>query len=383
VTLRGPLAALLLWSLAAGPVLAAPLRGPSVELPPSAAEPPLAAAALSAGAAASGPQAPSAAPQAAALDRALEPASSEGPPGSAAVSALEKTFDGSGFLAAFQPPEPFSRFTFSSYVEPNELHPEHARPIFEKAQPGAYVSVGTERSFVGAAAAGATHLVLVDRDPAVASYNRANAELLRLAADREQYLALRRTSLDGVLRVARLRGWSDERVRRLHDDLKVFHPAQRDHILHDTSGLAFAGVNYLRDDTLFSRLKSIADAGRIAVLNMRLDDEPLAAAMTEALADAGARLGVLDVSNAWYTQYMGERPFAELVATMSRIADSRSIVMVTDGWRGAWRYHGFLPYSESNGQVVAADLTKTLYGLDNDKTNGVLRRVKPRARDFQ
>ena len=76
----------------------------------------------------------------------------------------------------------------ASFLAPNEEYPADAVRILDQAVSGVYLSVGTERGFIGAAlASNITHLLLADRDPRVVFFNRINIALLTVAQSREEY----------------------------------------------------------------------------------------------------------------------------------------------------------------------------------------------------
>src|SRR5271167_3522632 len=80
------------------------------------------------------------------------------------------------------------------YVSPNEQHPAVALPIWQRSNHETYVSVGTERSFIGAAVTQAGALVVADYDPKVVQFAEINRALLAASQGREDYLALRWTA---------------------------------------------------------------------------------------------------------------------------------------------------------------------------------------------
>jgi len=302
------------------------------------------------------------------------PAAAAAPTVSAEASA--RAFDGVPFLPGFDAADPEGARPSLAFLKPNEEHPEHALPIFEQARPGVYLSVGTERGFISAAVAGATHLLLVDRNPAAAAYNRANAALLALARDREDYRRLRQATLSQVSDAAEARGWDAPRVRRFQADFRIFRGEQEGNKLVQAGGRFFQGVNYLLDDALFGRLKSLADAGKIGALTLDLNDGRRVAALADALASAGLPLGVVDVSNAWWQKFMGVEGLNALASALARVAHPRSIVLTTDGGPGSWRYHGFLPYSSSaDGPLATADLSSALTPLGAKPEKNTLLRV--------
>ena len=59
------------------------------------------------------------------------------------------------------------------YLPPNEQHPAVGLPIYRKSNHGVYVSVGSERSFIGAALSSANGLFVIDYDPDATHFMRA------------------------------------------------------------------------------------------------------------------------------------------------------------------------------------------------------------------
>src|SRR5438552_1673525 len=60
------------------------------------------------------------------------------------------------------------------YISPNEKYPQDMTGILAQSNGGAYISVGTERSFIGFAMSNATHLVAIDLDEQVNKFNQIN-----------------------------------------------------------------------------------------------------------------------------------------------------------------------------------------------------------------
>src|SRR3974377_2246413 len=80
------------------------------------------------------------------------------------------------------------------FVAPNEQHPAVALPIWQKSNHQTYVSVGTERSFMGDAVTRAAALVVVDYDEKIVQFAAINRALLAASEDREDYIFLRLTA---------------------------------------------------------------------------------------------------------------------------------------------------------------------------------------------
>jgi len=85
----------------------------------------------------------------------------------------------------------FTSLIGSSFLTPNELNPIDAYPIWRLGETGTYVSVGSERSFIGAASSDANGLVVIDRDPAVIRFAQINAALLKASLNLSDYRFLR------------------------------------------------------------------------------------------------------------------------------------------------------------------------------------------------
>jgi hypothetical protein len=86
------------------------------------------------------------------------------------------------------------------YLPPNEQHPAVALPIYRKSNHGVYVSVGTERSFIGAALSDAQALYVIDYDVLAVQFAKVNRALLAASTKRADYANLRLTASQDVWR---------------------------------------------------------------------------------------------------------------------------------------------------------------------------------------
>ena len=80
-----------------------------------------------------------------------------------------------------------------SFLEPNEYYPERMVSHMQLAEPGCFVSVGTERIFFACALDPnnlCQGMVVRDIDPKVKAYNDFNVLLLRISDSREEYVKL-------------------------------------------------------------------------------------------------------------------------------------------------------------------------------------------------
>jgi hypothetical protein len=230
-----------------------------------------------------------------------------------------------------------------SFVTPNERDPQLAQEIWDASPGGLYLSVGTERGFIGASLANnTTHLLLVDVDPKVMIYDRTNIALLKLSTDRKDYLHLRfeaspkewqariakNTSLNieerAVLSLAENHSFWQKAVSFKSLFMHASALPQKDH------GKDFRNANYLVYDDQFQRLKTMADDGRIRYLSLNLNDQAQVTSLVEKLKALKIKIGVLDVSNAWWGIYVGEDGINHLIRKFAEIAFSDSLVMITE-----------------------------------------------------
>jgi hypothetical protein len=223
------------------------------------------------------------------------------------------------------------------FVNPNEHVPADAIQIWHEAPQGAYISVGTERGFIAAAVAqNITHLVLVDANPQVSAYNQINVLLLRMARNREDYLQLRLHPTPNQWEAAaHAAGLSESERALLMRQLPNWKKTVSENWRFDKFQKAenflgrFKDVNYLFNDALFERISAMAKAGRISVGTMSFGVPEYVQQLVGQLKARGIRLSILDISNAWWPNFMGAKGTAELLQGVNSIASDESRVLAT------------------------------------------------------
>jgi hypothetical protein len=254
------------------------------------------------------------------------------------------------------------------YLPPNEQHPAVGLPIYRKSNHGVYVSVGSERSFMGAALSSANGLFVIDYDPQTIRFANINRALLAASTDRADYLNLRLSASPELWR-QRSEGLAAEDKETLSNpdswtfwDKKVrknqaawdnafghFHTAPK------SPSDPFFASNYLFDDRLYSHLSQLAKRSRIWGLQLDLRHENEVRSFCEELKSKGLTLGVIDTSDVPNASGTGARVAAQYVKLMSQYAPDSAIFLNTapTGGQGVhWSYFGF-----SNGKIRARDLT--------------------------
>jgi hypothetical protein len=257
------------------------------------------------------------------------------------------------------------------YVPPNEQHPAVALPIWQQSNHETYVSVGTERSFIGAAVTQAAALVVVDYDPKIVQFAEVNRALLAASQGREDYLALRWTAPVGVW-LERAAKVSEEDGKTLRDENswtfwkeKVREntgawSAAFEHFNKqpDKSDGPFAQTNYLFDDQLYERLHQLAKSGRIWARVLDLRDEKAVRKLCEDMHASGLKLGVLDTSNVPDASEAGPAAASKYVAWFSEWAEDNTLFVNTE--RANRQSDSYWSYFAFTGKVVKGRTAATI-----------------------
>ncbi len=239
----------------------------------------------------------------------------------------------------------------SAFIFPNEHHPEAAIPIWDQANDGIYVSVGTERGFIGAGYTRASHLVLADSDANVVLFNRLNAALLAAAPSRQEYLRLRTSApLTEVSRVLASSPYATSTEHALFtapQTLPLFFGLLRrteepynfvdyHRGTDDLVALSIGGsrVSYLFNDGNFEHLQSLARRHRIRSVQTNLAngaDVALLRSLIDQLQSTDhTALGVVDLSNAWWHYMINWQRTQSAVDTLGEISGDDTLFLFTE-----------------------------------------------------
>lgn len=244
------------------------------------------------------------------------------------------------------------------YVPPNEQHPAVALPIWRQSNHAAYISVGTERAFMGAAVTSASALVVTDYDPEVVRFAQINRALLAASRSREDYLTLRLSAPAPVWReraaavqgedrktLTALESWTfwDQAVRKNTSGWSgAFEHFNRPGAHSDD---AFAQTNYLFDDKLFEHLRQLAKDDLITARTLDLRDEKAVRGVCADVRAKGLKLGVVDTSNVPDASEAGTAAAGNYVKWFSECAEDSTIFLSTErANRPAvtyWSYYAF------------------------------------------
>lgn len=262
-----------------------------------------------------------------------------------------------------------------SFLAPNETSPAEGVSLLSAAPVGVHVAVGTERGFIGAALNGnATHLLLLDRDRDAVRFNQINTELLRVAKNRLDYLGLRFASD----RKAWVQAWAlasegsgsggVERLSRTtgpptKDDFSFWRRSLSQpgfdsfHVAASRPYHPFWRGNYLHDDALYNRVAALARAGRIRSIQVNFADTPRMKRILEALHEEHLKVGVLDISNAWWPKYLGREGFVRMLQGLAPAMGERSLLMMSEKVldpESRWIYFAAQPGGSRDGESLGA-----------------------------
>jgi hypothetical protein len=266
------------------------------------------------------------------------------------------------------------------YLPPNEQHPAVGLPIFHRSNHGVYVSVGSERSFIGAALSSANGLFVIDYDPLTIQFANINRALLAASTDRADYLNLRLGASQELWRqrsqhlaaedketLANPDSWSfwDNKVRK--NEAAWDNAFGHFHTQPKGASDRFFAANYLFDDRLYSQLSRLAKDSRIWSRGVDLRHENEVRSFCEDLKSKGLMLGVIDTSDV--PNGAGASVAAEYVKLISQYAPDSAIFLNTApaGGEGVhWSYFAF-----SNGKIRGRDLStiQRWYEIEMKKIN--------------
>ena len=228
------------------------------------------------------------------------------------------------------------------------------------------MSVGTERSFIGAALTRANALFVIDYDPQTIRFAKINRALLAASTDRADYLNLRlsaspelwqqrsqRLSAEDKETLSNPDSWTfwDKKVRKNqaawdnafgHFDTEPKNPSD-----------PFFASNYLFDDRLYSQLSQLAKGSRIWARQIDLRHENEVRSLCEELKSRALTLGVIDTSDVPNGPAGGTSVAAQYVSLISQYARDDAIFLNTapTGGQGVrWSYFAF-----SNGKIRGRD----------------------------
>ncbi len=286
-------------------------------------------------------------------------------------------------LAQTSQPAAADKPTPGIYIPPNEQHPDIALPILLKSNHGVYISVGSERSFIGAALTRAVALYVIDYDADTIRFANINRALLAASASREDYLYLRLSAPADIwlMRSRQLTG--DDKAILANPGSWAFWlhairnnlSAWNDAFLHFNTkptkpGDPFYAANYLFDDALYSHLSHLAKTSRIRarVLDLRNANE-VRALCTDIKSNA-LKFGVIDTSDLPNSPSGGRSVVADYIQIFSSFAQPNTLFLNTAPVGGSHRVNwSYFAFSNKNIRAHEPRVIQHWYEIEMKKIN--------------
>ncbi len=268
--------------------------------------------------------------------------------------------------------------TRMAWVAPNEHHPIIGYSIHKQSNHGVYVSVGTERSFMGAAVTGATALYVIDLDPDVAHFVQINKALLAASTCIEDYrnLRLAATAADWKLR-APGQNVADQKILEDANEWEYWNTYVRNNYEWESGfqKLAtesiqptdpFFGYNYLFDKQLYQVVFGLAKNQKIFTKILDFKDEGAVRSVFQEIHNKGWSVGVVDTSNVHdYVENSGTANYTKWI--IDYVQPNTQFMSTHVYWDyGAWTCWHYLGYSGAIiSQMDVSDLTNRITQWDN------------------
>lgn len=232
-------------------------------------------------------------------------------------------------------------FILGTYVLPNENYPDLAVGTWKKSGTGIYISVGTDRAFLGAAASNATYLLALDTDPGIVVYNRMMIEMLKLANDGRD-LQKMRTNFDYLKEKFELAKNEGKKMNFAFIDETLENPKWQLLINHSMSNYDQNKLHWMwRDDNerseviywknpiLFAKMKKMAVDGHIQAELFDFSDAQRLKELEKSIHNAHLDIAILDLSNAWKESYLGAKGITQIVNILGPVFKNTSILLFT------------------------------------------------------
>lgn len=270
-----------------------------------------------------------------------------------------------------------------SFVRPNERRPKKALPIWKESTNGTYVSVGTERGFIGFANSKADALVMVDFHPYVVTYNETNRILLKLANDFKDYVFLKKSASfneiykrmqqSKMFEATELAWMQSSFVQKLWNESYRSSGSFMGRDFWAKWGLGgFAQVSYMVTPDLFEKLSRAARENRIVVRQGNLNNQLAQVDLGHLIEKLGGHLSVLDLSNAWESHFIRPEPMNTLTKRMQARASAKSLILLTNIEGLGWSYYAVPILNFDPKHVFFSHRDRLEYSFPDEQKNRII-----------
>lgn len=292
--------------------------------------------------------------------------------------------------------DPFLDNRDDSFVTPNELSPELFLSTLENAKVGVYLTVGTERSFMGLAMAkNVSHLLVIDYNGYVIMYNQSTRALL-IAADSPEEFRKFKFAKDYSTWIIAKEKLAQKGYAQMSKDLSEQHHKNYIYSTFDEhSGeisseyqrlfnpkTAHLSFNYVDNPDSFHRLRHLAMSGHLQFLAGGL--QSFSSKYIAALQKKRLRISVLDMSNILTNMYDSE--IQSFFKTLRPILREDSLLVGTfPTKRRPWRfaYYAVDPFdqfikTQADSEILSHSLAKIGHIVKIRATKYLYDRIDPK-----
>ena len=218
------------------------------------------------------------------------------------------------------------------------------------APKGIYLTVGGERGFKAASMMpNITELWLVDISDEILKFNQINAELLK-SPDRLKYLNLRWE--------ANFETWQNQKLKLSQEDFNWWEQHIRDldkldyplpeylnkwnktpPCPNNKAKLDLAKIidykhgNYLFNDKLYAKINQLALNNKIRLKKINLEKKEEVEILKAELTKNQLKISILDLNNLYFSGYIGEKNYLELVKSLLPYGESDAILIAMSNYK--------------------------------------------------
>lgn len=227
-----------------------------------------------------------------------------------------------------------SNWTSGRSLLPNELNLADFESLWKLeggVQHKAYLSVGSERAFIGASLSRLGYLVGIDFDPSIVKFNKLNARVLALSESRSDYLTIRffysyselekkmRASLHGLGHITESE-WNWWQKQQHTSSWRQFLIESEDHskslMTADRNLSQFKTLFYWNNDQNWFHLRELARSRKMAFYQLDLNHSVNLELIMSYLSHLGIKPGIFDSSNT--LDYIGSKVMARAVKIIGK-----------------------------------------------------------------
>lgn len=258
-----------------------------------------------------------------------------------------------------------------AFIRPNEINLENQLEILRNASPGALITVGTDRGdFTASMAPQITKVVKIDRSAYVVRYNRIQRALFSISRDHRHFKELRGTKKFSDWERFNPHRWQSDLDKENFQWWRLMIQNRRIDLDRRDRREEFR-FDFLEDASLYDRVAQLAKADQSRVLQINLRDLDAFEDILKRIKSEGNEISIIDLSNTWWTSYLGVHGIAKLIERAKPYTNANTIWLFSYMYKGFFSNYFSFTSAEFQKQKAAfhrlALVVNTSYSLVLDK----------------